>query len=348
MPDIDESAALQVTELRDEETDAWDAFVQSNDRSTFFHLAGWREVISASCGFRPYYLYAHRDGVVQGVLPLFHVRSILFGNTLKSTPFCVVGGPVGSAAAVDALIDAALALADRLGVDGLELRNHEASLDDWSANDLYVTFSRDIDPDPEKNMKAIPRKQRAMVRKGIKAGLESEVETSLENFLSIYSASVRNLGTPVFPKAYFRKLREVFASSCEVTTVYKDGEPVSSVLSFLFGDTILPYYGGGLPKARTLAAYDFLYWEVMRRACENGLRRFDFGRSKQGAGSYSFKKNWGFEPQPLHYRYLPIKSDSIPDRNPMSPKYRTAVALWKKLPMPIANTMGPLISPYLA
>lgn len=339
---------LDVAQLGDGADETWDEFVLANGSSTFFHLAGWREVIRRSCGFKPYYLYAHADGVIHGVLPLFLVRSLVFGNSLISTPFCVVGGPLGSRSAIVLLVESAENLASRLRVDCLELRNQAAMIEGWETNDLYASFRREIYSEPDENMKAIPRKQRAMVRKGIKAGLESRVEDTLDNFFHIYSTSVRNLGTPVFPKAYFRELREVFGPSCQVTTVYSDGHPVSSVMSFIYGDAILPYYGGGLPHARTLKAYDFLYWEVMRRACEDGLAQFDFGRSKQGAGSFNFKKNWGFEPTPLHYQYRLITGKSIPNRNPMSPKYQAAVALWKKLPLAVANAIGPMISPYLA
>lgn len=342
------TAALEIAELDNATVGAWDKFVRSDPTSTFFHLSGWRDVIHRSCGFKPYYLYAHADGVVHGVLPLFHVRSLLFGNNLSSTPFCVVGGPLGSESAVKSLVESAEALALRLSVDCLELRTEDALMEHWETNDLYATFRRPIHADPDENMKAIPRKQRAMVRKGIKAGLESKIDDSLDNFFHIYSTSVRNLGTPVFPKAYFQQLRDVFGPACEITTVTSDGQPVSSVMSFICGDTIMPYYGGGLSLARKLAGYDFLYWEVMRRACEDGLGQFDFGRSKQGAGSFSFKKNWGFEPVPLHYQYRLVNAREIPNRNPMSRKYQTAVALWKKLPLPIANTIGPMISPYFA
>jgi len=343
-----ERVDLDVAVLDDGEVELWDNFVKVSDSSTFFHLAGWRYAIHRSCGFKPYYLYAHSDREVHGVLPLFHLRSLLFGNTLCSSPFCAVGGPLGSPTAISALIDSAEELARRLGVDCLELRNAEALSGDWITNDLYAQFRRAIDPDPDANMKAIPRKQRAMVRKGIKAGLESRVEESLDNFFRIYSTSVRNLGSPVFPKTYFNQLKGIFGPSCQVTTVFSEERPVSSVMSFIYKDTVLPFYGGGLPIARALKAYDFLYWEVMRRACEDGLAQFDFGRSKQGSGSFSFKKNWGFEPTPLHYQYRLVKGTTIPNRNPMSPKYQAAVALWKKLPLPIANAVGPMISPYFA
>jgi len=130
--------------------------------------------------------------------------------------------------------------------------------------------------------------------------------------------------------------------------VFDGASPVASVLSFLHKGAVMPYYGGGLPIARNLKAYDFMYWEVMRTACEAEFTTFDYGRSKVDSGSYSFKKNWGFEPSPLQYEYHLVKATQVPNRNPTNPKFELAVNVWKKLPLIIANQIGPWISPYLA
>lgn len=133
-----------------------------------------------------------------------------------------------------------------------------------------------------------------------------------------------------------------------MTTVYHAETPVASVFSFLYKNTVMPYYGGGLPIARDLKAYDFMYWELMRTACEAGMSAFDYGRSKIDSGSYAFKKNWGFESTPLVYEYHLLGSHEMPNRNPNNPKFSLAVKAWKKLPLPLANLIGPRISPYLA
>ena len=216
--------------------------------------------------------------------------------------------------------------------------------DDWTVKpDLYVGFSKEIDADPENNLLAIPRKQRAMVRKGIKAGLESRIDTDAATAHRIYAVSVRNLGTPVFPRSLFDNLLDVFGDAVDIVTITNDGTAVASVMNFYFRDQVLPYYGGGTAQARTLAANDFMYWEVMRRACERGLRIFDFGRSKIGTGAFSFKKNWGFAPEPWTYEYKLRRIDDIPDINPLNPKYRLFINAWKRLPVPIANIVGPMI-----
>lgn len=328
----------------------WDAYVDRHPEGTFFHLYGWCEVLERAVGFQPQYLLALRGEDVVGLLPLVRVKSMLFGDSLVSLPFCVQGGVIADDAAVEvALLSGASQLAERLAVDYLELRHTRPLAEAWpTKSETYVSFKRALAPDVEENMKAIPRKQRAMVRKGISAGLVSRDESDLDHFFHIYATSVRNLGTPVFPRRYFEALYRHFESRCRITTVFNGADAVSSVLSFVYKDTVMPYYGGGVPAARDLKAYDFLYWEVMRTACEQGIGHFDYGRSKRDSGSYSFKKNWGFEPVPLHYQYHLVKQQSLPDRNPNNPKYELAVNTWKKLPLPLANFLGPFVSPYLA
>lgn len=338
-------ASPQIYELASESIDRWEAFIEHCPDATFFHRAGWKRVIERAFGHRAYFLYAEKKGKVEGVLPLAHLRSRLFGNALISSPFCVYGGVAAMSKDVRmALEKAAEDLAIRLNVDYLELRGRSQSQANWPVKDLYVTFRKKIEPEPEKNLQAIPRKQRAMVRKGIQVGLVSEIDVNPERFITLYSESVRNLGTPVFSRKYFQILYEEFNKDCEVLTVTKSGRPISSVLSFYFRDEVLPYYGGGTEEARRLKGNDFMYWELMRLACERGYQWFDYGRSKKGTGSYSFKKNWGFEPEPLFYQYRLVKADKMPDVNPLNPKYRLFIALWKHLPLPVANTIGPLLS----
>ena len=338
------SSTLSVRPMTPADCAAWDAFVDDCPTATFFHRAGWQNVIERAFGHRTYFLLAEADGRIEGVLPLAEVKSLLFGHALVSLPFCVYGGVAAlSAHAREALDAEAIALAQRLRVDHVEYRCQNASHADWQTKDLYVTFRRAIDPDPEKNMSAIPRKQRAMVRKGIKAGLTSEIDASTERFFCAYADSVHRLGTPVFSRRYFDILREVFAAESEILTITHQDELVASVLSFYFRDQVLPYYGGGTMLAREVAGNDFMYWEVMRRACERGVRVFDYGRSKRGTGSFDFKKNWGFEPEPLHYEYRLVEGRAVPDHNPLNPKYRTFIAIWRRLPLPVANLIGPYV-----
>ena len=348
MPEAIQSSPLRVKSLaagNSAEIQRWDAFVAECPGATFFHRAGWQRIVSDVFGHDSYFLYAERDGVIEAVLPLGHVNSRLFGNALVSLPFAVYGGVAArTAEAADLLEAEAQKIAQRLAVDHLEFRNLEQRHPGWPQQDLYVSFRKELDPDIEANMQAIPRKQRAMVRKGIKNGLRSEIDGDVERFFKLYADNVHRHGTPAMPKRYFQTLLEVFGADCEVLTVVDaDGTPLSGVLSFYFRDEVLPYYAGDAVAARELAANDFKYWELMRRACERGIRVFDYGRSKQGTGSYSFKKNWGFEPQPLFYEYCLYKRDSIPQNNPNNAKYKLLINAWRRMPIGLANWLGPFI-----
>lgn len=321
----------------------WDEFVFACPEATFFHRAGWQSILQGVFRHQPHFLYAEEAGRIVGVLPLAQVKSVLFGHSLVSLPFAVYGGVAASdPAAADALEGEAQRLASELGVEHLELRNLQPRHVDWPKQDLYVTFRKPILAEEEANMLAIPRKQRAMVRKGIKNGLRSEVDAGVERFFPLYADNVHRHGTPALPRRYFEALFETFAGDVDVLTVQaSDGRALSSVLSFYFRDEVLPYYAGDDESARDLAANDFKYWELMRRACARGLKTFDYGRSKQGTGSYSFKKNWGFEPQPLHYEYCLYKRDAVPQNNPANAKYRLLIETWRRLPIGLANWLGP-------
>ncbi|RLQ20753.1 FemAB family PEP-CTERM system-associated protein [Seongchinamella sediminis] len=334
---------LQIKALDSGVYDAWDDYVRRTDDATFFHRAGWATVLQRAFGHRAHFLYAQQGGEIAGILPLAEVKSILFGHSLSSLPFCVYGGIVADTEeAAAALRKAACELADRLQVGALELRNCHPSDSGWPVKELYYTFRKTIEPDDDTNLKAIPNRQRAMIRKGIAEGLQSEWDTGIDRLYRVYSESVRNLGTPVFSASYLRILREVFAEDCSVLMITQSGRDVAGVMSFYFRDQVLPYYGGSTAQARTIKGVNhFMYWELLRRSCEQGFRVFDFGRSKASTGPFSFKKNFGFTPQPLPYEYYLVTASAVPDVNPLNPKYKLMVNAWTRLPLPLANLLGP-------
>ena len=339
------TAAIRCRPYEARDAALWDDFVRADPAGTFFHLSAWRCVIERAFGHRPHYLLAERDGEIAGVLPLVEVRTRLFGHTLISNPFCVYGGPLardGETAA--ALAAEAASLRAKTGARAVEFRYRDEPGTDWTAGpDLYVTFRKEIAATDEANLAAIPRKQRAMVRKAIANGLQSRITRDANALHRIYAESVRNLGTPVFARRYFRLLLEAFGEDCDILVVEDGGQDIAAVMNFYFRDEVLPYYGGGTSAARGRAGNDFLYWEVIRHASVRGLRRFDFGRSKRGTGAFAFKKNWGFAPTPLHYRFSLAPGAAIPEINPHNPKYRLFIAGWKRLPLPLANLLGPMI-----
>jgi FemAB-related protein (PEP-CTERM system-associated) len=267
---------------------------------------------------------------------------------LVSTPFCVYGGIVAADESSRAALErAACERAVSLGVDHLEMRNRRRRHPDWPCKDLYVTFRKEISGDAEQNMLAIPRKQRAMVRKGIKEELRAVVDADVQRHYDMYSESLRNLGTPVFSRRYLEVLRDTFGDACDIVTILKGDRPVASVLNFYFREEVLPYYGGGTSEARAVAGNDYMYWAVMERAREKGCRIFDYGRSKRGTGAFDFKTHWGFEPEPLYYEYFLVRRREVPNLSPTNPRYGKAIDLWRRLPLKLTQLIGPPVARYL-
>lgn len=328
----------------------WDNFVSLSSIGTFFHTTIWKTVIEKVFGYTPWYFFTESDGEITGVLPLFLVNKPLRGRALISIPFGVYGGIcANSSESVEQLRKKSEDLAHELSVDFLELRHVDAYNFDFPIKEMYFTFCREIYDGEEKNMTAIPRKQRRMIRQGMKYQLESKIggREFLKDFYTIYTTSLRNLGTPAFPYRYFEVLLEELGERCKILSVWYQNQMTAAVMTFCYQDRLLPYYGGGLPQFLRYAVYDFMYWELMRYGWEHGYKVFDFGRSKQGTGAYDFKRHWGFEPKPLQYQYYLPHGGAIPNVSPTNPKFQLFISLWKKLPLPVANFIGPQVIKYL-
>lgn len=322
---------------------AIEAFVAAHPESTPFHRPAWLLGVEKGCGQQAHLLVAERGSEIVGYLPLTLVRSRLFGSALISSGFAVGGGILAEDSETEAkLAEAALALADELGCPGVELRGGPVPEGWRRAEGVYATFDRPLEGDDEAILKSIPKRQRAEVRKGQAAGLDVRQGRSPDDLAAhfrVYSELMRNHGTPIFPRALFAATVEAFADS-DVLTAFHQGRPVASLLSFYFKGTAYPYWGGGTAEARGLHATELLYYELMRRARARGCTRVDLGRSKLGTGPYRFKKFWGFEPTPLVYATHGARRDT----NPLSARYRWKIALWKQLPLPVSNRLGPLIA----
>jgi FemAB-related protein (PEP-CTERM system-associated) len=327
-----------------------DDFVRGHPDATPFHLTGWNVAVSRACGQTAHCLIAQQaDGEIVGVLPLTEIRSPLFGKALVSAGFAVDGGILTRRDAIaEALAANAWALAEKLGCPGLELRGGPTPGEGWIVDETtYLGFSRDLASDDDAELLAIPRKQRAEVRKSLDADLQATIGSSakdLADHYAVFSESVRNLGTPVFPARLFSEVAAELGDHADVVTVSHQDKPHASVFSLYLNGTVYPYWGGGTRAARALRANDRLYYALMCHARDRGCTRYDFGRSKAGTGVAAFKKNWGFEGVALRYAKRVATGEIPREMNPMSPKYRLQVAVWKKLPLWLANTMGPVIA----
>ncbi len=331
----------------DADSDAVAAFVHQHPKGTPFHLPVWIEAVEAGTGQCGHMLTAMRGRRIEGVLPLTAMRSMLFGKALVSSGFAVGGGVLAAnAEAADALLAEGWKLAERLGCPSLELRGGMMPTGErWQHRaNTYAGFSRPLAVDDETELGAIPRKQRAEVRKAIGIDMAVTVgRTPIDRIAhyAVYAESVRNLGTPVFPRALFDAVLDGFGDQADILTVWHEGEAVASVLSLYHQGMVMPYWGGGTWGARALRANELMYFELMRHARRRGCVAFDFGRSKIGTGAFAYKKNWGFEPQPLGYAVRAADGAAPREVNPLSPRYRMQVAAWKRLPLWLANRLGP-------
>ena len=320
---------------------AIDAFLGAHAGATPFHRRAWVEAVTRGCGHEGHYLVAGDDAVT-GILPLHEVHSPIFGRALVSSGFAVGGGILATdPASVEALGQAAWQLASKTSCPTLELRGGALPTDWAHDTTTYLNFARDLAVDDDAELLAIPRKQRAEVRKALGNDLTVDLGDRAAHY-AVYAESVRNLGTPVFPRALFDAVLDAFGDDADVLTVRQDGVPLASVLSLYHRGTVMPYWGGGTASARPARANDMMYFALMRHARERGCTRYDFGRSKVGTGAAAFKHNWGFEAVPLAYAKRSVgKPRAI---NPLDPQYSHKVKLWQKLPLPIANFIGPMIA----
>jgi FemAB-related protein (PEP-CTERM system-associated) len=324
---------------------AIDTYVRAHPDATPFHLSAWSLGVAEGCDQRAHCLIARDGDVIRGILPLTEVHSPLFGRALVSNGFAVSGGILADdARAARALASEAWALAGRLSCPTLELRGGSTPGEGWRHDvSTYLGFSRDLAKDAAAELLAIPRKQRAEVRRSLESDLTVDLGDRDAHY-RVYAESVHNLGTPVFPRALFENILDRFGDAADILTIRHHGDAVASVLSLYFRGTVYPYWGGGTATARALRANDRMYYALMLHARARGCTRFDFGRSKAGTGPAAFKKNWGFEGAPLSYSTRIATGAQPRSINPLDPKNLAKVELWKRLPLSVANRLGPLIA----
>jgi FemAB-related protein (PEP-CTERM system-associated) len=332
-----------------------EAFLASQPLATPFHRPAWLDAVARGSGNRALVFGLEQKGALKAVLPLLEVHSPLFGRALISSGFGVGGGVLadsrGQAEALFAFVEEQ---ALRRSCPTIELRGGILPLgrSGWTVrHDSHCGYIADLAADDAAQLQWVPRKQRAEVRKGLVADLAVTVGRDAAEqaaHYAVYAESVRNLGTPVFPQALFAEVLAAFGEDADILTVWADQRPVASVLSLYHRGTVMPYWGGGTMAARRLRANDRMYYELMLHARRRGCTRFDFGRSKVNSGAGEFKKNWGFAAQPLGYASWTAPGAEARDADPTSSRHAARIALWKKLPLPIANLLGPWISRGLA
>jgi FemAB-related protein (PEP-CTERM system-associated) len=342
-----QSATIVVKEFCGQIAEAWDRWLHSYREGTPFHSTAWIRALETEFGYEPRCLYAERNGSIVGVLPLFLVSNWIVGRCLMSTPFADYGGVCAEDnASAEALVKRAqeLALEERVGF--LELRQRVGKLHPgFISRDLYVGFTCDLNADLETNFNNLPRDTRYMIRKGEKAGLElrSGVDEQLDAFYRLFAISWRRFGTPVVSRKWLEVLTSEFRDCIDLKLVYHKGRAVAGVLSLFFGDTVFPHYSGASDDSGRLSANNFMYWQLMKDACNRGMRHFDFGRSKRNTGAYQFKSSWNMKIATLDYETFLVRRKDAPNFTPVNPKFQMATQLWSRMPLPMTTWLGPRV-----
>lgn len=336
---------ISVRNYNEADRQLWDAYAMKSAGSSLYHLTAWKDVIEKTFGHKTYYLIAEdRKGNAAGVLPMVHLKSIYFGNFLVSLPYFNYGGVCAdSTEARDMLVEAAINTGKTLGVRHLELRhsaNHDMGLPVKSAK---VSMLLELPGSAKELLDSFPSKLRSQVKKPEKEGLKARVGgiEEFESFYSVFSTNMRDLGTPVYPKAFFKNILERLPGSSWIATVYMKDIPVASGFLAGFRGTIEIPWASALREYNRLSPNMLLYWTVLKFAVDNGWRVFDFGRSTPGEGTYKFKQQWGAAPLPLFWHYWVRDNGPVPEINPKNPKFSLAINIWKRLPVGLTNIIGP-------
>lgn len=339
---------MRVYRLDEGDAGEWQAYVRGSPQATLFHDLRFSRAVERAFHHRPIHLVARRRGRLCGILPLFEVRSVFSGRTLVSVPYGVYGGiAADSEAAAAALLETATRLAWSLGVRAVELRHLEPNGFPLPAIEGYVTFVKALPDSEGACLERLPRKARAAARQAIhRYGLRAEFGPHLlEAVYDLYARNVRRLGSPVYPRTFFRELAGRFGGQCVCQVVRHETTIVAALLSFTFKDRMMPYYSGSLPSHQHMNPNNFLYLKAMEYGVAHGCRWFDFGRTRrQNTGPYQFKVNQGFSPQPLPYQMIPVGARRVDRVDPGQERFRLAQRVWSRLPLSATRWMGGLIT----
>lgn len=337
---------IRLFEPKDESR--WDDYVDQCEQSTFYHRIGWKKVIESSFGHQTYHWIAEDpNGKINGIFPLAHLRSLLFGSFMVSLPYFNYGGVCAhDAASHSALLEAAIEFAREKGIDHIELRYDRPVQSGLAVKQSKVSMRLYLDGDSAALWKSLGSKLRSQIARPQKDGMYARIggEEELDSFYRVFSINMKDLGTPVYSKIFFRNILDEFPAFTRICSVYnKDGDPVASGFLIGFRDTLEIPWASSLRKYNSSSPNMLLYWKCLEFACDNGYRIFDFGRSTSGSGTYKFKEQWGAKPQPLYWHYWLKTGVRLPELNPGNPKYQWGMKLWRKLPLSVATTFGPLI-----
>ncbi|HQU73487.1 MAG: FemAB family PEP-CTERM system-associated protein [Calditrichaeota bacterium] len=325
----------------------WEGFVAAHPAAHLYHRPAWTELIRRNFGHPTRFITLRRDGELAGVLPVTHFKSLIFGQTGVSLPFVNYGGPLlADPAGAEPLMTFLKELRVREGWKSVEIR-HDAKLETGAPFKTHkVTFILDLPENPDDLMNFFKAKLRSQIRRPGKDGFYAKrggVDL-LDVYYRVFAENMRDLGTPVLPKGFFRDILETFPEETSVVAVYDaDHRPASASFLIRSGETMEIPWASSLREFNRSSPNMLLYWESFMVAMEAGCKFFDFGRCTVDAGTYRFKKQWGSREVPLYWYYALPENETLPEVSPANPKFEMMVQMWQKLPLGISNLLGPRI-----
>ena len=367
---------INIKKIESSNNNIWDVYVYAHPDATLYHLSGWKDVIEQTYGHKTYYLMAANSSSdsVAGIFPLVHLKHFLFGSSLISIPFFDIGGILAENEAVEkALLAEALKLGQKLKVKSIELRQAQPltwlayssnlSINDQKntplSNDLpalshsiqshKVRMLLELPDSSEVLMKSFKSKLRSQIKKPIKEGLAAKIGGAelINDFYQIFLVNMRDLGSPVHSKKIIQNVLKIYQKTAKIVIVYRKNQPIAGSIMAGFRDTLENPWASSLREYSRFSPNMLLYWTMLEYACDNGFKRFDFGRSTPNEGTYKFKKQWGAKPEPLYWHYISLNGKPLQQGTSEKSKFEKAIRLWRKLPVTVTKTIGPMIRKHI-
>jgi len=339
---------ITIHSLKEECNEAWDNYVNQNQKGSIYHLSSWKLLIENIFDHKCFYLYAkNQDGDICGVLPSVNLKSRLFGNFIVSMPFFNYGGVLADNKEITQLLQNNLeGLAADLNVSHVQYRESvERQENILAVSTTKVNMILDLPETAVELGKLIGSKRRSQIKRPIKEGVSHKIGKAelLDDFYQVFCENMRDLGTPVYGKSFFENILETFKEHCTICVVYWQGKPVSSGFLITYKGRMEIPWASTLSYANRISVNMYLYWQILSNAIEAGCKEFDFGRSTIDEGTYRFKKQWKSEPQQCYWYHWVPEGGELPNLSPSNAKFDLAIKMWKKLPLPITNTLGPFL-----
>ena len=330
---------------------AWDHFVSEHPDASVYHFSVWRHVLEQAFGKSWYVVGAFDEARVVAGIPIVHMQSPLFGNSLVSMPYFNYGGILTrDDECLRPVLEECIRLAKQLHAQHVELRHLKNVFPQLPVKTEKVSMWLTLPGDAEALMKSFKPKLRSQVRKGNKNGLgvrDGGIEL-LDDFYEVFSKNMRALGTPVYGKSFFQLILEAFPKTARLVVVASpEGLPIAGGFLLGYGDRLEIPWASSLREYNYLQSNMFLYWNCLKYACEQGYRIFDFGRSTVGQPTYKFKEQWGAQPVEHYWHYWLDEGRALPQLNPQNPKFKLAIATWQRLPLSLTRLLGPTIAKHL-